>query len=187
VPHRLCLVLAVVTLSVYGMAQSPDRIEVFGGYTYIDPDFSLVAANGVSGWNASVDFRGYDYTGFVADVSGLYPRQHYGPVTASGQSYTFLFGPQFTFSLGRFSPFAHVLAGLAHVTPGSFSFVESNNSFGVAAGGGVDYSVKRHIAIRGQADWLYTHFTPIAAMEQGTNFTKNRNVARISTGVVFKF
>jgi hypothetical protein len=97
------------------MAQSSDRIEVFGGYTYLNPDFSPVSPNHVNGWNASANFKVRPWLGFVADFSGFYP-SHFYPgcggcsqgATISGTSYTFLFGPQFSLRRGRFSPFALV-------------------------------------------------------------------------------
>lgn len=63
----------------------------------------------------------------------------------------------------------------------------SNNAFSLAAGGGVDFSVARRIAIRGQLDLLYARFTPIGGGDPGANYVNNRSVARISTGPVFRF
>jgi opacity protein-like surface antigen len=196
--------LAVLLVSCFGVAQSSngpqvsDRVEVFGGYTYENPDFSLVNANGgVSGWNAAVNFKMRPWIGVIADISGLYPRYTFpelngaSPVPASGNSYSFLFGPQVSFPAGRLSPFAHFLFGESHVSneslsgQGSMRNFQSNNALSFAAGGGVDYWLKPRIALRGQADWLHTGFT-IAGVP-GSNFSQNRNVARISTGIVFKF
>ena len=108
------IVLVVLSLGSFAIAQSADgtqisdRLEVFAGYMYARPDFSLVNPNGgVNGWNA------------------------------------------------------------------------------LAAGGGIDYWLKPRIAIRGQADWLYTRLTMGPA---GTYAPpQNRNVARISTGIVCRF
>jgi opacity protein-like surface antigen len=196
--------LALLLLSCLVMAQSSDpaqasdRVEVFGGYTYVKPDFSLVNPNGgVSGWNAAVNFKMRPWIGIVADVSGLYPRYTFPElngstsVSASGTAYTYMFGPQVSLPQGRIRPFAHFLVGESHVSnenlgnQGSTQNFQSNNALSFAAGGGVDYSVKPRIAIRGQVDWLYTRFT-IAGVP-GSNYTQNRNVARISTGLVFRF
>jgi hypothetical protein len=73
-------VLAVLLLGCFVTAQSDqtqisDRVEVFGGYTYERPDFSLVNSNGgANGWNAAVNFKMRPWIGAVADFSGLYPR-----------------------------------------------------------------------------------------------------------------
>jgi len=134
--------------------------------------------------------------GIVADVSGFYP--HYtlpplaGSLSSSGETYTFLFGPQVTLPLGRFAPFGRFMVGISHVTPQHYdgttqTIFRSNNAFTLGTGGGLDFRVARHIAIRGQVDWLYALFTPIGGGDPGVNYVKNRNVARISTGVVFRF
>lgn len=52
----------------------------------------------------------------------------------------------------------------------------------MAVGGGVDYNLTRHWALRPvQADYLLTRFSV------GTLSTQNQNNVRISTGVVFRF
>lgn len=192
----LWMVLPIVLLTGLIQAQSSDRVEIFGGYTYINPDFSLVSGNGASGWNASVNFKARRWIGVVADFSGLYPRYTYPPLsgstTASGNAYTLLFGPQISAPFGRFSPFGRFLVGTAHVSPQTFdgttmTIFKSDNAFSWAAGGGVDYSVVPHVAVRGQLDWLYVSLSPIGGGDPGANYAKNRNVARISTGVVLRF
>jgi opacity protein-like surface antigen len=198
------VVLAVVSLSCFVTAQSSDgtqvsdRVEVFAGYIYVRPDFSLVSPNGgASGWNASVNFKMRPWIGMVADLSGLYPRytlpelNGVNSVSASGSAYSYLFGPQVSMPRGRFKPFGHFLIGESHVSDenfgsqGSIQNFQSNHALSFAVGGGIDYWLKPRIAIRGQADWLYTRFT--LGGVPGTNFSQNRNVARISTGIVFKF
>ncbi len=193
------LVLAVLSLSAFGAAQPSDRIEFFGGYAYLNPDFSLVSPNHVNGWNASADFKVNRWAGIVADVSGFYPRGFYPGcggcsqgTTESVNAYTFLFGPQFSLSRGPFRPFAHFLLGDGHVSSTSIDgiseqFFKSNNALCLAAGGGIDYSLTRRIAIRGGADWLYTRLTPIGGGDPGHNYIMNRNGARLSTGIVFRF
>ena len=196
-------VLAVLLFGGFVTAQSDqtqvsDRVEVFGGYTYERPDFSLVNSNGgANGWNAAVNFKMRPWIGVVADVSGLYPRYTLpelngaNSVSASGSSYSFLFGPQVSSERGRFSPFAHFLVGESHVSnenfgnQGGLQNFQSNHALSFAAGGGVDYWLKPRIAIRAQADWLYTRFT--LGGVPGTNYSQNRNVARVSTGLVFRF
>lgn len=198
------VVLVLLCVSYFGVAQSTDktqvsdRVEVFAGYTYVRPDFSLVNSNGgANGWSAAVNFKVRPWIGLVADLSGLYPRYTFPElnaatsVSASGSAYSYLFGPQLSWPRGRVSPFAHFLVGESHVSnenlgsQGSMQNFQSNNALSFAAGGGVDYWLKPRFAIRGQADWFYTRFT-IGGVP-GTNFSQNRSVARISTGVVFKF
>jgi len=153
------------------------------------PDFSLVSPNSANGWNASANFKASPWVGFVTDFSAFYPSFSYGPGSSvSGKTYNLLFGPQVSVPLGHFSPFGRFLIGFTHVTPqdGNENF-KSNNALSLGAGGGVDYYVKPRIAIRGQVDWLYARLTPIGGGDPGVNYVRNRSVARISTGVVFRF
>lgn len=181
------------------MAQSPeqaDHLEVFGGFTYVDPDFSLVSGNGVKGWNASANFKARRWIGFVSDVSGFYARYtsppNEGSAKSSGDAYSFLFGPQASLEWGRFRPFLRVLTGVTHVGAQTFAGLPSNtfksdNAWTYAQGGGLDYSLTRHTAIRGALDLFYVRLTPIGDGDPGANYVKNRWTARISTGVVFRF
>jgi opacity protein-like surface antigen len=184
-------VLAVLLLSAFVVGQPVDRIEVFGGYTYVTSDFSLVSSGGASGWNASANFKVRPSWGVVADFSGFYPSSSPCslPCSVSGKSYTFLFGPQASLTRGRISPFARFLFGGSHVSLPSVqgtsvtSPFSSNSAFSLAAGGGVDLSVTRRIALRGQLDWLHTRFKGAG----GVQVALQNNVARIATGVVFQF
>lgn len=196
----LLMLIGIVFASAFAMAQKPEnppgRIELFGGYTYVTPDFSLVSGNGVKGWNASVDFKVRRWIGFVGDASGFYARYTYPPLAGStqarGDSYSLLFGPQLSIQRGRFGPFGRFLTGVTHVgaqTIAGFSenLFKSDNAWSYAVGGGLDYSVTRHFAIRGSADMFYVRLTPIGGGDPGANYVKNRTTARISTGVVVRF
>src|SRR5690349_20700340 len=90
------VILVVLLLVGFVEGQSSDRVEVFGGYSYINPDFSLVSSGGVSGWNASANFKVRPSWGVVADISGFYPSSSpcSVPCSVSEKSYVFLFGPQ---------------------------------------------------------------------------------------------
>lgn len=187
------VVLFVLSWAVFAVAQSSDIVEVFGGYAYMNPDFSQVDQNGgPSGWDASVSFNTTRWIRAVADFSGFYSDDHFpggGTNHETGQAYTFLFGPQFSFPVGRFSPFARFLVGAAHVTPQlvgeqSSNAFQSPNALALAAGGGVDCYISRHVGVRGQADWIYARLTPLN--DEGGNYNK-RNVARIAAGLVFRF
>lgn len=185
------LACAVVLLACLCVGQSSDRLEVFGGYSYVNQDFSLTGPHGLNGWNASATFKAIRHVGVVADFAGYYPGFNVG-CSGCGQSakiYTVLFGPQVSFSAGRVRPFARFLLGDSHVhtamdgLPDSHTF-SSNNSLTFGAGGGVDVRLTRRFALRGQVDWLHNRF------QTQDNQRSNEiipNVARISTGIVFRF
>lgn len=193
---RLLLTLtAIGLLCVPGWAQShsgsePDKVEIFGGYSYLNSDFNFpeFAGDHLNGWEASVTGKINRWVGITADISG-----HYGssvpvgpaPGTFTSETpymYSVLFGPQVSWvNRSRFTPYAHVLVGFEKakvgvVTPGFFG-TASDTAFGLALGGGVDVGLTRHLAIRAaQVDWLRT-----------TLFDQTQNAPRVSTGVVFKF
>jgi opacity protein-like surface antigen len=82
------------------------------------------------------------------------------------------------------TPFAHFLIGDSHVSPSGFKPLKSGNSFAYAVGGGLDYALIRHIAIRGQIDLLHNSFTTFDDQIQDR---VSHNIPRISTGIVVRF
>jgi peptidoglycan-associated lipoprotein len=80
-------------------------------------------------------------------------------------------------------PYGQLLLGTAHASgalaPSQIG-AGSDTSFAMSAGGGVDFIVSRHFAIRAlQADYLLT------LLPNGTN--NRQNNFRLSTGLVFRF
>jgi hypothetical protein len=163
--RRLCLVAGLI-LVVSLSAHAQDKVEVFGGYSYLRTDNS--PSFNTNGWELSGNYKLADWLGGVADLDG-----HYGsPRGVSTSVHTFLFGPQVSWP-ARVSPFAHVLLGGARAS----ALGVSNTAFGVAIGAGIDTRLLPGIYWRiFQADYLQTRF-----------FSRTQNNARISTGIVFRF
>jgi hypothetical protein len=104
-----------------------DKIEVFGGYSYMYLHNSPSA--NLNGWEIAGQYKFTDWLGGVADLD-----VHYGSSNGIGTStYTYLFGPQISLP-SRVSPFAHLLLGSAHISEAGFG----RSSFSMALGGGVD-------------------------------------------------
>lgn len=165
--RRLSLLAGFVLFVCFSaQAQGPgDKVEVFGGYSYMRTDDPSVNLNG---WELAGQYKFTDWLGGVADFGGEYGSL-FGPSTSI---HTFLFGPQVSWP-ARVSPFAHVLIGAAHADTAG----DTQNSFAAAVGGGIDARLVHGIYWRiFQADYLPTHF----------GGTREDN-ARISTGVVFRF
>ncbi len=147
-------------------AAAQDKVEVFGGYSYMrlrgGADLNL------NGWEASAQYKFRDWIGGVADFDG-----HYGSPSGIGTSvHSFLFGPQVSLP-SRVSPFAHVLLGGAHFSAAGFG----DTAFAMAIGGGMDAEIKQGISWRIiQGDYLLTRFG-----------SQTQNNGRISTGVIFRF
>jgi hypothetical protein len=165
--RRLSLLLGlifVVSLTAHAQDAS-DKVELFGGYTYMRTDSP--GAN-LNGWELSGQYKFADFLGAVADFDG-----HYGsPFGPSTSLHTFLFGPQISFP-ARVSPFAHWEIGGAHISSGGFS----DSSFAMAIGGGIDARIAGPLHWRViQGDYLPTWF----------GSTREDNV-RLSTGIVIHF
>jgi len=163
--RKLLLLLGLVFL-VSLTARAQDKVEIFGGYSYMRFDSS--PKTNLNGFELSGQYKFADWFGAVADFSG-----HYGSPFGVGTSvHTFLFGPQVSFP-ARVSPFAHVLLGGGHFSAAGLT----DTSFSAAIGGGIDARVKEGIYWRiFQADYLATNF-----------FGSRQDNARISTGIVFHF
>ncbi len=177
------LVVAVLLATTFSLAQWADRVEVFGGYSYLNPDVTQSVAGGVSGWNFSASVRIFRYVGAVADFSGFSPSgSNPCPVVCASGAYasyrTYMGGPQISARIGRIQPFAQALFG---ATKGTLTHVDAQRGgdfspFTFAFGGGVDFGLNRWIAVRGQLDLVH-----VSSQLPGTE------AARISTGLVARF
>jgi hypothetical protein len=160
------LLLGVLFVALLPAAAQDEKVEVFGGYSYMrlrgGADLNL------NGWEASAQYKFRDWIGGVADFDG-----HYGSPSGIGTSvHSFLFGPQVSLP-SKVSPFAHVLLGGAHFSAAG----AGDTAFSMAIGGGMDYEIKQGISWRIiQGDYLLTRF-----------FGETQNNGRLSTGVVFRF
>jgi opacity protein-like surface antigen len=190
--------LATMLCCVSAWAQSTDHVEVFGGYSFVTGDFTGTFADRsthlLNGWNASAAFKPNRFFSFVADFSGYYPsytEPGVGALTFSARSHSFLFGPQASLRLSKVEPFAHVLLGLTHVSypvPSGGGcpqcVASSDNSFAYALGGGIDFDLTHHFALRGQADLFHNGFS---SSDNQLTYRFHQWNARISTGLVFRF
>jgi peptidoglycan-associated lipoprotein len=166
--------------------QIAERIELGGNYDYMrtnaPPDgCGCFSMNGGSGW------FGYKFNrslSLVGEVGG----QHAANIDGTTGSLTltsFLAGARYALARGdRIVPFGQVLLGGAHasgaLTPAPSGLAASANSFAMTAGGGVDITLTRHLALRAvQADYFLTRFNN-GANDQQNNF-------RVGTGIVYRF
>src|SRR5467141_4057252 len=173
---RKLLILGVFILGVVVPVRAQDypKAEVFGGYQYVrlNPGgtncqgFGGAAAANLSNWLGVAGDLGY------CRVTGL-------PSGISAHAINYMFGPRVTYrSYGSLTPFAHVLLGGERITASATGFGSaSSNSFAMALGGGADYKLTEHVALRLiQLEYLYTHLG-------GTR----QNNAPIEAGVVYRW
>ena len=166
----LAFCVALLVCSAVAQDATPPKVEIFAGYAYLHPGDINAPDNGVpKGWGTNVTYNFTPHIGFGGDFGG-----HYSDTSDIG---TILFGPKFTLYNGNVArPFVHALFGLARVSPAGLT---SDNTFGLALGGGLDLKVHRNIAIRLiEADWMRA--APTFGGVQETI-----NAARVRTGLVF--
>jgi opacity protein-like surface antigen len=163
----------------------------------------------LSGWNGELQYNLTSRYGLVLDASGDYGKPISGSSSSgygkgpSAHSYWYLIGPVARFPKGKLTPFVEAMAGknsLKSNTSEAVSFFgtaatpASDSSFGVAAGGGLDWQVKKHLAVRlGQLDYLYSRHNAAnyASSVFGTSTlsgTANfQNSLRFSAGLIYHF
>ncbi len=182
----LVLVLGA-TWSVAG--QEVPAGEVSLGYSYVHSNI-VASSHGVNmqGGSGAFSFNVNKWFGVVGDFGGY----HQGNVRGTGFDVTvvtYLFGPRFSWRTNSpLTPFAQVLLGGGHAGGSLYTSslatglapLGANNGFAMTAGGGLDWRIHPHIAIRiFQAEYMRTQFS------NGTNGQQNN--FRLTAGVAFRF
>ena len=112
--------------------------------------------------------------GLVADVGG------YANTRKDDRLMTYLFGPRYNFRFSRWTPYAQALFGGAHLWNGP-AYGHNENGFAAAFGGGVDYRLTNHIALKPiQVEYVLTR------LDNPNTFGGHQNDIRYSAGVVFR-
>jgi opacity protein-like surface antigen len=167
-----CAVLLSVVAPRAAVAQETPRIEVFAGYSLLRADEATR-----NGWEASLRFALTGRFGLEAGVS-----QHYGRNDGDPDRTSLAGGPVFSLRPSRvFSLYLHALGGVARekASIGIFGvdISESQTSFALLAGGGLDLRIKSFLALRPvQVDWAYTQIGG-----------EGQSGLRASFGLVFRF
>jgi len=165
-------------------AQDVPKVDIFAGYSYVraNPDTAGARSFNLNGGNASIAYNANSWLSGVADFGG-YTNGNILNSNVSGTLSTYLFGPRVSYRrFEHVTPFAQALFGVAHVGTNFFGTSASDNAFAMAVGGGVDFPISHHLAVRPlQVDYLLTRFS-----ETGNSAQSQHNL-RASTGIVFRF
>ena len=184
--------------------QHTPKVEWFLGYSFwrAMPTATSNRMGYLHGGSTSVAYNFNRYLGLVADFGGydnnkLTLLSPSGDQTfdADGSAYTYLFGPRLSYRMHeRFTPFVQALFGAAHASSVTISGcgaganctpLGSENAFAMTAGGGLDITLHRHIALRlFQAEYLMTRFKDSSVLAGQTG---RQNNVRLSTGIVLRF
>jgi len=181
VQKRIGIVIALMMMTVAGVAQIPTAGNVFLGYSFYRGNTGASNTGNLNGWEGSLEGRLVPHVGMVADVSAQYGTLristfNFGDLDSSTRVQSYLFGPRISASVGKFRPFAHVLVGASHLHESNALFSNSETDFSDAIGGGIDYHLIPRVSWRLQLDDLQTRFNG-----------GRQDVARFSTGLALRF
>lgn len=156
--------------------------------TYDALHASAAGGNGFWMQGAGVQAEAYLVHGFgvVADLTG----EHTANMHHSGvglDMVTITFGPRYTWQLARSrrtALYGQALVGEANgfnsVFPNANGAISSANGLALKVGGGVNYSLSRHFAVRVmEADWLRTQLP--------NSTTGIQNSLQLGTGLILRF
>ncbi len=183
--------------------------NLYLGYSFLSNDahisrflgeeaaYSSKGRGSLNGWNFSGEVRVFHWIGAVADFSGTYGSVPinflYNPIivtnppsSASTSFYTFLFGPRVSVQLGRTTPFAEALVGVASQSLHVSSFdSEHDRHLATAFGGGFDYRIAGPFAWRVEADYIASRLFKDIPFPVQYSTPIQRNI-RVSTGLAFR-
>lgn len=181
------LLALLAFMGISAEAQDFPKLDAFLGYSYVraNPATSGVDSFNLNGGSANVAYNVNHWLSGVGDFGG-YTNGNILSTGIDGTVSTYLFGPRISYRhFGRITPFGQVLFGVAHASSTLFGSTASQNAFAMTVGGGVDYRLSHHLAIRPvEMDYLLTRFNEVT---EGSAGRGNQNNLRVSTGIVFRF
>jgi outer membrane protein OmpA-like peptidoglycan-associated protein len=194
-------------MAMHQMGDSDDYVpkgELFLGYTFwrnMPANFDN-RIDWLHGASMNIAYNFDSHLGLVVDVAG-FPDSSIRLATAGaptktydsgGSAYTYLIGPRLSFRHERLTPFIQVMVGAALASPVTIhgcsgdpvcTPLDSEYAFAMTSGGGLDITLRRHIALRlFQAEYLTTRFHNPPSNNAGRDWQGN---LRLSTGLVFRF
>jgi hypothetical protein len=176
-PSILAVVLAFGGATARAEEVSTPAVEIGADYSWLhvnsaDDRFHRTG-NGGSGY---IEYNLTSSVGLVADIGG-YANTRTG---VNDTGLTYLFGPRFNWRHSRFTPYVQFLFGGVYAwTPNGPTGTQ--NAFATAAGGGLDYQLNNHIAIKPiQVEYVMTQ------LPTSVGLGGHQNDLRYSAGVVFR-
>jgi opacity protein-like surface antigen len=181
--------ICISGFSAFAQEVTTPVVETGLNYTFtrVNPGGSLQSYS-ANGGSAYVEYNLNRVIGLVADLGANNVGTTNG-VPLNNTTFTYLFGPRFNWRMSRFTPYVQTLVGGARFSnaydPSSSTPLLGGheNSFAAAIGGGVDYRLTNHIALKPiQVEYLMTQLPSSVA-----NVNQVQNNLRYSAGVVFRF
>jgi len=178
----ICIFGFVLLFSLASGAQQFPKVELAGGYSYVNfhPNVPGISDQNLNGGGGSFVYNLTNWFGIKADFMGYafgsgWTRrlQELGYIgSASGNLFTYQFGPQLKRHSGKFQPFIEALYGGAHSngyasvlkakSDGTYQLTGgggNNNAFATELGGGLDIVLSKTVQIRPvEVDYQLTRF-----------------------------
>jgi hypothetical protein len=169
------LLVGILILAGSTYAQETPQAEVSASYSYLRIGGS--GGTNQNGGSFSFAYNLDSWIGLVGDVGIYHSTVSVGGVSGIGiNTTTFVFGPRLSARTdSKFTPFAQILLGGAHLSAGFNGGTASTNGFAVAGGAGLDVKVAPRVALRPQLEYVGLR-----------NNGGQSNAIRISFGVVFQ-
>lgn len=165
-PALLATALLLGPVAAASAQRAPNTWDLFGGVAVLRSATSGSPADYDYGWDASLVERPYSshpWVGGKVESTGIYTRSSGSSqgvsFTLGSSLYTVMGGPVVESQNRGVRPFAHALLGDVIINDsmtvtGLGTMAQTNHYFGHTLGGGLDFPVARHVAVRTQADWL---------------------------------
>jgi hypothetical protein len=177
---------ALLPISLFGQVAKPAaadtapefaRYEIFAGADYSSAN-QAKSSSALVGFNVGADAKLKKWFGGVVDF-GQYGDSH-GLVTPTVT--TFMAGPEFYIPSDRITGFLHVMFGGEHTGNAGET---PDISFAYAVGGGIEYALKKHWAVRVSGDDVLSSFVQSYGTPGESPHTRAN--ARASGGVAYRF
>lgn len=175
--------LLLTAAAAWAQENPTPKYEVGVTYTGVHINSASGDHNGTgNGGSGSFVYNLNSVFGLVADFGG-YANTKTG---VDEKAMTYLFGPRFTWRHARWNPYVQFLFG------GAYAWSNQNdgslNAFATATGGGVDYNLTKHIALKPiQVEYVMTQFNSRLLGGATKLYGDRQNDVRYSAGVVFMF
>src|SRR5258708_30313655 len=179
-PTCICILAGFLAFGGAADAQevSTPKFEIGVNYSWLhvnSVNYDLQrTGNGGSGY---FEYNLNKTVGLVADFGGFANTR----TGIDDKLLTYLFGPRFNWRHSRLTPYAQFLFGGGYVWNNPAGVTTTQNAFATAAGGGLDYRLSDHIAIKPiQVEYVMTQ------IDSTRGFGSHQNDVRFSAGVVFR-
>jgi hypothetical protein len=184
------IALLCLSPALFAQAESTERHQVYGGYTFLSNSFNGVPGSRqpLNGWDASFAFQPWHNLRFKMETFGYIGTN----LNAPQHAYFIMGGGQYGRRFGREFAFVEALAGDGGINRnwGANATSGETASFATLLGGGLDTPITRRLALRIDAGYQWSNFALAPPTLPNIPYRipgLPNNFARISTGCVWRF